>query len=579
MKIRHCWGGDEIKKESAEPVGFLLTNRLGGYLSLPNKDVSRYNGWFFTCPDLIGKKIFKIIENIELLDSGEVIEIKNNFWSVERNYAQNREKFFLPKNHNSLVYELDKKGKIELFLDLKESYDNQEFGRFYQVSEEQDVIVIKCQNNQDIFYLAIKTDKLNYSEIGDWVFRNHQLDKKRGSYPLERYVYKAISISSQKIVFSVDSNKEKAIKEAKQVFAKIKALKKAEQSEQSQTLSKTQRSGVRPHYVGLSTKEIDFAYLSAQNSLNSLVVSAIYSQNSKAGLYAGLPWFFQFWSRDELISLKPLNKKVQKDILLRQFNEIKKIYDLDSLGWLFYRAGEMLDDKEIKSFFLKFIDRFEILDAVLTWMDTLSRPKGIDLYALKLQMYKKAYQASGDLKFLEKEKLLLKYVRKNFWNRKFLADTPNNFIKRPNLFLVAYIYPELLSKKEWTICFENILPKLWLEWGGIATVDKTSDLFVSKNTGEDPSSYHNGDSWFWVNNLAALVLARLDKKRFKKYIAKILEASTNEILWKGVIGHHTEISSANKFKSEGCWAQAWSSALYIELIDYLISVGDKFRLN
>jgi glycogen debranching enzyme len=442
--------------------------------------------------------------------------------------------------------------------------------------------------------LAIKANNLNYSKIGEWILRNYELDKKRGSKPFERYVYKALDIQNvQKIVFSVSFDKKEAIKEVKQVFKKSKELKKIEEKRLKQLLSAS---------IKINKLEINFAYLSAKNSLNSLIVLGESSEarrsmkmnevhrpknNVPIGIYAGLPWFFQFWSRDELISLGSLDtraeqseakredeqssspKKIQKIILLKHFNNLDKIYNLDSLGWLFYRAGKMITDREINKLFFKFIDKFEILDANLTWMDTLSRPKGIELYALKLASYKLAYQHSGNIKFLEKEKKLLKYTRDNFWNGKVLADMPNNFIIRPNIFLAAYIYLELLSKKEWIICFENFLSRLWLDWGGIATVDKTSDLFIRQSTGEDPKSYHNGDSWFWINNLAALVLSRLDKKRFKKYIKKILETSTNEILWNGTIGHHAEISSANKFISEGCWAQSWSNALYLELINYL----------
>ena len=93
------------------------------------------------------------------------------------------------------------------------------------------------------------------------------------------------------------------------------------------------------------------------------------------------------------------------------------------------------------------------------------------------------------------------------------------------------------------------------------------ERFRAKHTGDD--SYHNGDSWYFVNNIAAMVLARLDRGRYKKYIDKILKASTDEILWNGVIGHAAEISSACEQRSEGCLMQAWSAATYIELVDVL----------
>ncbi len=137
------------------------------------------------------------------------------------------------------------------------------------------------------------------------------------------------------------------------------------------------------------------------------------------------------------------------------------------------------------------------------------------------------------------------------------------------MFIAAYVYPALLTNKEWEVCFNNILPKLWLEWGGLSTIDVSSPYFCDGYSGENPKSYHNGDSWFWINNLAAMVLYRINKRKFKRYIDKIVKASTQEILWGGMIGHHAELSSAKELRSEGCLSQAWSSAMYVELINEL----------
>jgi len=142
---------------------------------------------------------------------------------------------------------------------------------------------------------------------------------------------------------------------------------------------------------------------------------------------------------------------------------------------------------------------------------------------------------------------------------------------RTNLFIAAYTCPDLLSQKEWVKCFDVALPKLWLRWGGLATIDKTDELFQEEHTGESAESYHNGDSWFWINNLAAIVLARVDKKRYKMYINTVLQASTKEILKSGALGHHAELSSAKELGSKGCVAQAWSAAMYVELVDELFS--------
>jgi glycogen debranching enzyme len=150
-----------------------------------------------------------------------------------------------------------------------------------------------------------------------------------------------------------------------------------------------------------------------------------------------------------------------------------------------------------------------------------------------------------------------------------LADGLDDWTVRPNIFIAAYVYPELLSKTEWTLCFKNALPKLWLSWGGLASIDKNNPLFTPRYTGETRQSYHRGDSWFWINNLAALVMSRTNKAKFKRYIDAIAKASAKEILTSGAVGHHAEVSSASRLESQGCMAQAWSDAMFIELVEEL----------
>lgn len=557
MHIKHYFNQDKISVRDNESLGFLLTNTLGGYLALFSKPISRYYGWFFTH----NNQMFKVINDIVLEGESHPIEIKNNFWNIERFYKTNTETFFLTDNSNVFIYELQKEAEIELSLDAKESYDNNEINRFYNIYTEKQCIIVECINNQHTFYLAIKTKKINFSKIGEWVLEEYDLDKQRNSNPYQRYVYKALKIKAKKIIFAVNFDKQKAIKEAEKAFINANKLITIKKNRINKLLLSSNKDIVK------NNLETQFAYLSAINSLYGLFI--IENKKNNIRLRAGLPWFFQCWARDELISSHVINTKHKKNIILHYFNNINSISDLDALGWLFFRAGEMMMDKDIRKLFFKHIDQFNILDASLTWMDTLSRRHGVELYALKLQMYKTAYKYSRDPQFAEKEKSLLTEARKIFWNGEILGDTPNNFIIRPNLFLVAYIYPDFLSKEEWTICFDNALSLLWLDWGGVSTIDKAHYLFEPSTTGENSKSYHNGDSWFWINNLVAIVLIRLRNKKFNKYIKKILTSSTKEILWKGFIGHHTEISSAEALKSEGCLAQLWSVALYIEAINTL----------
>jgi glycogen debranching enzyme len=217
-------------------------------------------------------------------------------------------------------------------------------------------------------------------------------------------------------------------------------------------------------------------------------------------------------------------------------------------------------------------DAFETNSAKETWMDTDFNGDNregirIEMQALRLNMYKLMFELTQNQKYRILENLLKSKIRQHFWNGKILADGLNDFTIRPNVFIAAYAYHELLSEGEWEECFENALKALWLDWGGLSTIDKNNLLFCEFNTGEDSRSYHRGDSWFWINNLAALMLNSVNKDKFKSQIKKIIDASTEEILWKGCIGCHSEISSAKELTSKGCFSQAWSNAMYAEMVD------------
>jgi len=147
-------------------------------------------------------------------------------------------------------------------------------------------------------------------------------------------------------------------------------------------------------------------------------------------------------------------------------------------------------------------------------------------------------------------------------------------VVRPNIFLAYYIYPDLLTQKEWLEVCDNVLPKLWCEWelgegvkgGGLSTIDKTHSLYQPYYTGIDNKSYHRGDSWFWINNIAAISMYRLDKEKYKDHIFKIINSSSQDILYWGFVGYSSELASSGWFKSGGCLCQTWSIATFIELM-------------
>ncbi len=108
-----------------------------------------------------------------------------------------------------------------------------------------------------------------------------------------------------------------------------------------------------------------------------------------------------------------------------------------------------------------------------------------------------------------------------------------------------------------------------MPWGGLATLPPDHKLYQANHTGQDDRSYHRGDSWYFVNNIAAIVLEDIDFIKYKPIIKKIQLASVNDILQDGYMGAASEISSASVQEAKGCLAQAWSAATFVELMNIL----------
>ncbi len=591
MKIIHCFNENiRLAKVVEDEKSFLLTNKAGGYLWWAGEITSRYQGWFFVPNDLAGQRMFRLVEDIKIENAPRVEEIRNNFWNCEQKRGGFVETFFLPSFSNTFSYEVSEKTNLIITLDIKESYNNQNDNRSYEIFYESGLTLVKyTQQGLEVpeIWLAVKSDARETELIKKWQMKQYAFDRKRNSPPFERYVFSAIKlISAQRIVFAASQNKEEAVSQAIYTANNLKILKKKKQKEIRKLSSFFKDPSIK-------NPELKMAYLCAKNSLDGLVVL---DKNKKAKmLYAGLPWFFQSWQRDTALSLKALsfiNQPAAHEIFEKMLVTIikgkKNDSAVDGWGWLFKRSENFSFRRKfllaaIEEFFkngrVSYSKDFFSHYSKATWMDTINRaPRAIELQALLLNAYR---LASNNQEFWRKkffydsqEKEGREYIKEKFWDGNILADglfenqTPDKTI-RPNIFLAALAYPKLLNKGEWQKCFENVLPRLWLEWGGVATLDKTNKNFQITHTGESAASYHQGDSWFFINNLAALILARNNYKKFKPYIEKITKASAYDILWQGTIGHHSELSSAIDPRAEGCPCQAWSAAFFIELLTKL----------
>ncbi len=557
MKIKHFLETDSWEKEVDGDRSFLLGNNLGDYLWLADKPASRYQGWFIASKGE-DKNEFKIIEDIRPVNRGGVSVLENHFSKIKRTGSDFEEMFSVCLDSHKLIYNLNEEKEIELVLDMRDSYSDDYPD--YEINYLDDILLIEAKEAG--LFLAIKGFN-SFSLIEERFVRRYEEDEKRNSPPFEKAVFKALNMTGKKFVFSAGESKKDAL----------------------DTLNKA------VSFKNLTNRREPVDFVAAETGLDNLLVDG-------GNIYAGFPWFFQFWQRDEAISLRGLNlinpeksKNVFWSLINRDAKGPRGNKIADGVGWTFKRAFLFLNElnKEERELLVKRLRKevdlsqegLIVTDYKETWMDSISR-KGarIELQALQLAMYKlgKLIDNKNSKLFERREKNLRRLVRENFWDGSILADGHDpetdwtDKTIRPNIFLAYYIYPDLLSDSEWETCFRRSLYDLWLDWGGLATISKENPAFQSEHTGENPQSYHQGDSWFFVNNLAAIAMNRLNSGKFSYEINKILEASREDLLWNGAIGHHSEVSSASSLRAQGAISQAWSFATYLEAMHEVFKI-------
>ncbi len=597
MKIIHRIGN---KERSGEGSGkFLLTNKKGSYLSF-GKPESDHDGWFVY--DAKTRNLFKILQSISL--SQEADTIINGLSWVERKTKEVTEKFYLTSN--ALVYEISNyTGPVFIDLDCKRLYDDSTEKRIYSSEHEK----IETENSLHVHYTKYSglmpqytrhlfiTTQANIRKKHFWHPKKMPYDVKRGSQD-ERWIYNACEIdveNTARIIFTNSQDSEKARKKAEYIIENEEDILYANENYPNRFDS------------------TDFERAVVVSSIDSLITKL---KEKKKGMFAGLPWFFQFWMRDEAIALGAIIKleyySLAKEIIFRQLSEIKKgtahedsnLGSADGPGILAKRTYELLQklkkQKKLDDFFSKneletilnsFTNYYDSLpfengfvknSSKETWMDTEPFGDSRDGFRIEIQLLtiqiillfdflkktlrksSKEFQTSIKEKFFVKGKLL----------DGFYSDGRPDTRARPNIFLAWYYYPELLSQKEWEQSFDAVLPELWLEWGGLASISIHDELFQNFYTGmngssEKNASYHHGDSWYFINNIVAMALYSINPDKYQEKIESILAASRKDLFFQGFIGHSSEVSSAAKQEPGGCFSQLWSITTFYELLELL----------
>lgn len=646
MKVTHKLSENFSKECDDRNLSIFLLGKLGNYFSIPvnpQNSISNYSGYLLN----IDGMMFKTIENIYLSSSaGKRVpyEIINGFNYIERLYDGYYERFTLVKN--GLIYDVESQDdiNIDIELDFRWINDYDDKGREYRIHKIDDSLMIDYNKYKDNSlkeksyskYMVIGGIEEHYEIPSNWIRKVYGYDSSRSSRS-EFYIYHALRLSCKnkaRLIFSFANSKADALDKLMDIKKNASLIRDIHESYSENHLGK------KYSISQLSGKEFAFGYVNALHAIDGLMIRS----GSLNGLWAGLPWFFQYWSRDELISLKALilegKKEFVKEIIERHVNSIlpngrlPNIYadngpsglgSADSVGWLFRRIKDimmLLEEQDADSSYfslyeLKYIrERLNFAirqlmnnyyaeglihnDMLETWMDTNQGNDFREGFRIEIQCaflcmlnlmnllnhllankFVKKHDkliniTDTELDYRKLERKTAMLVRERFFVNGYLNDgwnCSNSNISRPNIFLAYYLYPELLHHEDWEMAFDNAISRLWQEWdmdgkeaGGFSTIDKDNYLYQPNYTGQDNRSYHRGDSWFYLNNIAAICMHNLNKEKYFPYVKKVLNASTEDMLFKGFIGYSSELSSISNLSPGGCFCQTWSIATYIELI-------------
>lgn len=547
----------------------LYVARNGTYYS-QGSIKSQYNGFNILNEDLSLQKVIAGIEN-------------NQEWKSITHYADS---IVYAKNDTQTKTVCVKEDELqtrlegkhfEVHLDPRGIHDFPTFGREFNITKAGYGYLITYTLNKKTTYIAIKTT-CKHTLDKTWIKRHYEYDAKRKTKS-EFYTYKFLTTTSNGLLHVKVGSK------------------------------KTLRSYLKTKPANIpKTKK-----LSTVQTLKANTEALYVQKKAQHGYLAGHPWFFQVWSRDELTSLGGIltYKDTQHafTILQKYWKTLQKqgsipnrvphstLASSDATGWFFkrlsdYNKKQHNHQKEINEIgnqaqpimiqYYKDHEKKGLIqnNPLETWMDT---GKGyderdsfrIEIQALMLKTFQtikeiKAQNGQNTMYITTFENNLKKAVKTHFF-KNILHDGLNNegFLDtttRPNVFLAYYIYKDLLTKKQWEQTFDHALQKLWQPWGGLSTIDKENPLYHARHTGITNESYHRGDSWYYINNIAAIALHDVHKDKYKTYIQKIKQASLKDLQKQGYIGCCSEITNSEEQNPFGCFNQLWSNATLLELL-------------
>ena len=373
--------------------------------------------------------------------------------------------------------------------------------------------------------------------------------------------------------------------------------------------------------VRSNVPELDKAIFWAHHSLDGLVMKQV-----GKGIYAGLPWFDDYWGRDAFISfagavlvsgqyadarqiLLSFADLQNKDEFDPDYGRVPNRAQPDNIiynttdgtpwfvrsVWDYYRYSNDVNFLEkmwpavrraTEGSLMNWVDQDGLLrhaDAD-TWMDAKGpdgpwSPRGdraIDIQFIwrdQLEITKRLAQKYGDMELVEEVQRTITKCNASLEkfrsaNGSYLvdhlnADDSQDQQIRPNVFLVPRLFHETC---DWST-FQTLGPQLITRDGVLSLAQDNPNFHPYHHLPGlyvQDAAYHNGIIWTW--NSAATITPAIQFHQYH-YAEALFNNLTQQILERGAVGTIAELTDAwprdGELHLSGTFSQAWSLAEYL----------------
>jgi len=562
------------------------------------------------------------IENYTCEDTDVSTDLKNvgaEFFS--KGSVRTTDSFFVSPT-GGLMYNIKNfEGSLFVDLDMRKKNDFDKWGRDYKVFKDGDTIFVEytkttqnAGNNTYKMFLAIRAVNFAYDLKEEFVKREYEYSKAQKTN-CEWYVYRLLSVnvlSNKRIFFGCGFSREEAKIEVDSLFKNWGKLESGAKENERDIFSKD------VEFFKPLTQNIKVAYDLSESAMYKFLNKDLNNSKVGIGCYTGFPYFTNVWSRDDIYSLSAFIDMGDFNLVKSRINFYLENFDSKTGGLrnLLSRDGESSCDillflvKRIEDFIFKLIE-LDIVSNYYSKADLREMylklnlafnsivkynwdfdeelikvknknsfrdstycefPLNVQVMFLKFVSFmtflakmsgnKNDIEKFADFEDLLVQKIRLAYFRKNNLRHNLKSDKVSF-----DVFSAYYFYPALFTQSDWETIFDNALKVLINSWNGVSSLSKLDKDFISEHSGGNRVSRSRGDSFYYMNNLTAIVLNDINEQKYRRVISKIVLSSTRDILVCGTIGFGSELSSSSVQKSEGNLAQLTSSASYLEMID------------